>query len=100
MLELIKLITDLFVLRDLKQQQEYSGNSMLLGFGFVIFLFATVFPAGLLAINHPRYTWVFFTAVVLNLALLVYVLILGTRWQRQARNRYYTEASNKLAAKE
>ena len=85
MLELFKLIADFFVLRDLKQKGEYSGKAMLLGFGYVIFLFATVFPASLLAINHPRYTWVFFTAVAVNVIALVYVLILGLRWQRRAK---------------
>jgi hypothetical protein len=100
MLEFLKLITDIFVLRDLKQKGEYSGNAMLLGFGYVIFLFATVFPAALLSISHPRYSWVFFTAVAVNVVALIYVLILGTRWQRRAKADLNAQSASTTATPE
>jgi membrane protein YdbS with pleckstrin-like domain len=102
MLEFLKLITDLFVLRDAKQKGEFSGNSMLLGFGFgfVLFLYATVLPAGLLWIKHPQYRWVFFAAVAVNAVALVYVLLLGTRCQRRAKARFDAQSANSTATPE
>jgi len=100
MLEFLKLITDFFVLRDAKQKGEFTWNSMLLGFGFVLFLYATVFPAGLLWIKHPQYKWVFFAAVAVNAVALVYVFTLGTRWERRAKARFDAQSANSTATPE
>ena len=100
MLELIKLLTDFFVLRDLRQKGRYSGNSMLLGFGYVIFLYATVLPVGLLVIKHSQYLWLLITTIALNVLVLVFVLITGLRWQRNKKALADAQAANTPATPE
>ena len=100
MLEFLKLISDFFVLGDAKQQGEFTWNSMLLGFGFLLSLYATVFPAGLLRIKHPQYKWVFFAAVAVDAVAMAYVLMHGTRWHRRAKARFDAQPANSTATPE
>jgi membrane protein YdbS with pleckstrin-like domain len=100
MLEFLKLITDFFVLRDAKQKGEFTGNSMLLGFGFVLFLYATVLPADLLWIKHPQYKWVFFAAVAVNAVAMAYGLMHGPPWQRRSKACFDAQSANSTATPE
>ena len=100
MLEFLKFISDFFVLRDAKQQGEFTWNSMLLGFGFLLSLYATVFPAGLLRIKHPQYKWVFFAAVAVDAVAMAYGLMHGPPWQRRAKACFDAQSANSTATPE
>ncbi len=93
MFELFKLLSDLLVLGDAKRKGTFSWKAIFLGFGFSIFLYSTALPAFLLYQNHPQYKWLLITTLVIDAVSLIFVLILGTRWQREAKARAAAQIS-------
>ena len=88
MLELIKLITDLFVLRDSAQKGLLSWKVMLIGFAFAAFLFGTLLPAFLYFQNHPAAKPLFITVLVIDAVAYVAMMIFGWRWYARGVAQY------------
>jgi hypothetical protein len=82
MLELIKLITDFFILRDARRKGMLPAKVFLAGIGYAVLLYGVGLPASLLYSNHPEDKPIFIAAMV----FLALVTIVGgyyyIRWYR------------------
>jgi hypothetical protein len=87
-LELLKLITDFFVLRDSAQKGMVSWRVVLFGFGFAIFLFATGVPAANYYDKHPEASTMFYVVIGIDVLAFVLFMIFGTRWYLRGMARY------------
>ena len=96
MLELIKLITDFFVLRDSAQKGMMSWKVMLTGFAFAAFLFGTLLPTFLYYQNHSAAKPLFIAVLAIDGIAYVAMMILGWRWYARGVAQY--EASQAEAA--
>ncbi len=79
MFELLKLLFDGLVLRDTARKGLLNWKVMLAGFGFVIFLYGTVLPAGLLYQHDPHYKWLFIATVCVDAVVFILVMFFGAR---------------------
>ncbi len=84
MIELLKLLMDGLVLRDTARKGLLNWKVVLTGFGFVIFLYGTGLPAGLLYQRNPRYEWLFIATLCVDAIAFILVIVLGTRWYFRA----------------
>jgi type VI protein secretion system component VasK len=100
MLELIKLITDLFVLRDSAQKGMMSWKVMLTGFAFAAFLFGTLLPAFLYYQNHPAAKPLFIAVLVIDAIAYVAMMVLGWRWYARGAARYEARQAEEAARQE
>jgi heme/copper-type cytochrome/quinol oxidase subunit 4 len=84
MFEIFKLIWDAVVLRDQARKGQLKVRTFVIGFGFVVLLYAIALPAVVLYSNHPQYKLVFIAAVVLDGLLFVAFMVWAIRgWRRQ-----------------
>ncbi len=88
MLELLKLFTDFFVLRDAKQKGMMTWRVWLFAFCFVIFLFGTGVPAANYYDKHPEASTLFYGVAGIDLLAFVLFMIFGTRWYFRGIARY------------
>lgn len=79
MFELLKLLFDGLVLRDTARKGQFNWKVMLAGFGFVIFLYGTVLPAGLLYQRNPHYKWLFIATLCVDAVVFILVMFFGAR---------------------
>jgi hypothetical protein len=94
-LELLKLITDLFVMRDSAQKGMLSWRGVLFGFGFAIFLFATGVPAANYYDRHAEARTLFLFVVGIDALAFILFMIFGTRWYLRGMARYRAEQAAK-----
>jgi hypothetical protein len=99
-LELIKLITDLFVLKDSAQKGMMSWKVMLIGFAFAAFLFGTILPTFLYFQNHPAAEPLFIAVLVIDGLAYVAMMILGWRWYARGVAAYEARQAGEAAKQE
>jgi hypothetical protein len=87
MFEIFKLIWDVVVLRDAARKGRLNWRTWVYGFGFVLLLYGTGLPAGLLYQQHPQYKPLFIAAIVFDALLFVSFMYWGLRsyWRQSAR---------------
>jgi hypothetical protein len=83
MFELVKILWDVFVLRDAARKGQLNWRIWAIGIGFVLFLYGTGLPAVMLYDAHPQYKPVFIAAMILDGLAFVWLMIWG--WRRYAR---------------
>jgi hypothetical protein len=86
--ELLKIIVDLFALKDASDKGMLSWKVVLFGFGFAIFLFATGVPAASYYQNHPEAKNIFFAVIAMDALAFLLFMIFGIRWYRRGLARY------------
>ena len=85
MFEIFKLLWDAVVLRDQARKGQLKVRTFVIGFGFVVLLYAIALPAVVLYSNHPQYKPVFIAALVLDGLLFIAMMVWAIRsWRRQA----------------
>ena len=87
MLELVKIIWDLVMIRDASRRGLLNWRIWALSFAVVFTLYATAVPATLLWDKHPQYKPVFLGVVVFDGVGLVAFLIWAWRWQLRQREK-------------
>jgi hypothetical protein len=87
MFEIFKLIWDVVVLRDAARKGQLNWRTWVYGFGFVILLYGTGLPAGILYQEHPQYKPLFIAAIVFDALLFITFICWGARryWRQLAR---------------
>ena len=85
MFEIVKLIWDVFVIRDATRRGQMSWRIWAIAIGFVVFLYGTGLPAVMLYEAHPQYKPLFMAVMALDGAAFVWFMIWGIR--RYAANR-------------
>jgi hypothetical protein len=83
MFELVKLIWDVVVLRDVARKGLLNWRIWPLAFGFVSFLYGTGIPATLLYEKHPQYKPLFIAVLIFD--AILFVCFVGWVWRWQAR---------------
>ncbi len=83
MFELVKIIWDVFVIRDATRRGQMNWRIWAVAIGFVLFLYGTGLPAVMLYQKNPQYKPVFIAAMVADGLAFVAFLIWG--WRRYAR---------------
>ncbi len=79
MFELFKLLWDVVVLRDAARKGQLNWQVWVIAIVFVLFLYGTGLPAGLLYINHPQYKALFIATLLIDGLATVWMIIWGTR---------------------
>jgi hypothetical protein len=92
MLELIKLIWDVVVLRDAVRKGLLNWRIWPTAFGFVLFLYGTGIPSTLLYEKHPQYKPLFIAALIFDAILFVCFMCWAWRWQARQAARKATTA--------
>lgn len=95
MFEVIKIIWDLFVIRDATRKGQLNWRIWAAAIGFVLFLYGTGLPAEMLYDEHPQYKPLFIGVMVLDGIVFVGFMIWGWRWQamQSAARKSRTAAS-------
>ena len=87
MFEIVKLIWDVFVIRDATRRGQMNWRVWAIGIGFVVFLYGTGLPAELLYEAHPQYKPLFIAAVALDGLAFLCVMVWGIRRYLANRSR-------------
>jgi len=86
MLDIFKIIWDLFVIRDATRKGQMGWRVWAIAIGFVIFLYGTGVPVSLLYEDHPQYKALFIAVLSLDVLAFVAVMVWGIRrYVRQSR---------------
>ena len=86
MVELLKLVWDVIVLRDSARKVLLSWRDFAFAVGFVLLLYGTGIPAVIDYQKHPSHKPLFIAALAFDLLLFVAFMIWGTRWWWLQRN--------------
>jgi ABC-type sugar transport system permease subunit len=84
MWEFLKVIWDIFVLRDAAQKGKLNWRKTGFVVGLVVLEYVIAMPALLLYIQHPQYKPLFITAMVL--AVVILVVFVGLAWRLRSRS--------------
>jgi len=88
MFELIKIVWDLFVIRDATRKGQMGWRIWAIAIGFVLFLYGTGVPAAILYEDHPQYKPVFIAALILDGLAFLWFMSWGIRrYLRQSAAR-------------
>jgi hypothetical protein len=79
MLELVKLFWDVFVLRDAARRGQLNWRIWVVAVAFVLFLYGTGLPVGMLYDKHPQFKALFIATLVLDGLVFVWFMIWGVR---------------------
>ena len=97
------MTSDRDILRDSVRKGLLNWNVMLTGFGFVIFLYGTALPAGLLYQRNPRYEWLFIDTLCVDAVVFISDTGCGASdrnsvpaWPVLAANRIWSEQCSKI----
>ena len=86
MIELLKLVWDVIMLRDSARKGLLSWRVFAFAVGFVLLLYGTGIPAVIDYQKHPSHKPLFIAALAFDLLLFVAFMIWGTRWWWLQRN--------------
>ena len=86
MIELLKLVWDVIVLRDSARKGLLNWRVFAFAVGFVLLLYGTGIPAVIDYQKHPSHKPLFIAALAFDLLLFVAFMIWGTRWWWLQRN--------------
>ena len=86
MLELLKLVWDVIVLRDSARKGLLNWRVFAFAVGFVLLLYGTGIPAVIDYQKHPSHKPLSIAALAFDLLLFVAFMIWGTRWWWLQRN--------------
>jgi len=84
MWEILKVIWDIFVLRDAARRGKLNWRKTRFVVGFVVLEYLIAMPALILYIQHPQYRTLFIAAMVL--AVVVLVVFVGLAWRSRSRS--------------
>jgi len=84
MWEILKVIWDIFVLRDAARRGKLNWRKTGFVVGFVVLEYLIAMPALILYIQHPQYRTLFIAAMVL--AVVVLVVFVGLAWRLRSRS--------------
>ena len=84
MWEILKVIWDIFVLRDAARKGKLNWRKTGFVVGFVVLEYLIAMPALILYIQHPQYRTLFIAAMVL--AVVVLVVFVGLAWRSRSRS--------------
>lgn len=87
MLELIKIVWDIFVIRDATRRGQMNWRMWAIAIGFVVFLYGTGLPATLLYEQHPQYKPLFISVMLLDASVFVWFMVWGIRRHLLNRSR-------------
>jgi hypothetical protein len=77
--ELAKLLWDVFVLRDATRKGQLNWRIWVIAAAFVLFLYGTGLPAAMLYDKHPQFKPLFIGTLVLDGLVFVWFMIWGVR---------------------
>jgi len=80
---ILKVIWDIFVLRDAARKGKLNSRKAGLVVGFVVLEYVIAMPALLLYIQHPQYKPLFIAAMVL--AFVILVVFASLAWRLRSR---------------
>jgi ABC-type sugar transport system permease subunit len=83
MWEILKVVWDIFVLRDAARKGKLNWRKTGFVVGFVVLEYLIAMPALLLYIQHPQYKPLFIAAMVL--AVVILVVFAGLAWRLRSR---------------
>ena len=84
MWEILKVVWDIFVLRDAARKGKLNWRKTGFVVGFVVLEYVIAMPALLLYIQHPQYKPLFIAAMVL--AVVIFVVFVGLAWRLRSRS--------------
>jgi hypothetical protein len=88
MFELVKLVWDVFVLRDAARKGQLNWRVWFVAVAFVLFLYGTGLPVSLLYDKYPQYKPLFIAILALDATVFVWFMIWGVRrYLRQMATR-------------
>jgi hypothetical protein len=79
MLELVKLVWDVFALRDAARKGQLNWRVWVVAFAFVLFLYGTGLPVAFLYDKHPQYKPLFMAILAVDGVVFVWFAIWGVR---------------------
>lgn len=77
MFELVKLLWDVFVLRDAARKGQLNWRVWVVAIAFVLFLYGTGLPVAILYEKHPQYKPLFIATLVVDGLVFVWFAIWG-----------------------
>ena len=79
MFELMKLLWDIFVLRDARKKGQMGARMWFVAAGFVLFLYGTGLPVAVFYDKYPQYRPLFIGILALDVVAFVWFMIWGLR---------------------
>ena len=91
MFEMFKLLWDVLMLRDATRKGQLNWRVWVIAIGFVLFLYGTGLPVGMLYQNHRQYRNLFIATLVVDGLAFIWLTIWGVR--RYLRQNAATKSS-------
>jgi hypothetical protein len=79
MFELVKLLWDVFVLRDAARKGQLNWQVWVVAVAFMLFLYGTGLPVAFLYDKHPQYKSLFIAILIVDGLVFVWFAIWGVR---------------------